>query len=353
MRILFTVGVGILPEQRIRRWQMVSQLYAMLGKAFLQLGHQVYYMVHPEAYTDDIPPHLTWFCEGHTHMASILENWRPDYVFCWNGSSGGDLTTATIAHAKGAKMVYSEQGWFPQKNTLYFDMAGCNAKSSTRNKVYPPLQPNQKTLFLRMRKEWIKEIGELGRFDGEGFAIRPPEARKPIFVPLQDERDLNIVQDSPFKTMDAFIRFLAETYPDSDFIARPHPKYPKPNLGDYQNVSLDNPKRSMFDTLSKCGMVVGINSTTLQESALLGFSVVSFGESLGTGTGLFCDARPEFAPKKLEDVQIGTEDAMAILYHLLCEKQILRDKLDDVISIMRSEMFRDLRNNLNWNTIYR
>lgn len=353
MRVLFVIGAGILPEQRIKRWQMVSQLYANLGKAMMQLGHQVYYYVHPEAYVDDVPPSLTWLCEGHEHMPQIMETFRPDFVFCWNGSSAGDHTTTTIAHSFGAKMVYSEQGWFPQKSTLYFDMSGCNGKCGTKNKQYPELNSGQRGQFLKARKVYLEAIGEDGRFDTENFRVIRPTPERPILVPLQDERDLNIVQDSPFKTMDAFVGFLAEKYPTQQFIARPHPKYPNPALGTYANVVVDNPKTPMFDTLSRCSMVVGINSTTLQESALLGYTVVSFGESLATGTGLFVDCRPESAPETLTDMRVKTEAAQAVLYHLACVKQMEREKLDQPVTVMRSAMFRELTENLNWNNIYR
>jgi hypothetical protein len=172
-------------------------------------------------------------------------------------------------------------------------------------------------------------------------------------VPLQDERDLNIVQDSPFKTMDEFVSFLARTYPDYRFVVRPHPKYPKPELGQYANVQLDNPKRPMFESLATCGMVVGINSTTLQESALLGYTVVSFGESLATGTGLFVDASPSNVPADLRTVRVKSNEAAAVLHHLLCVKQVERDQLDNPTVIMQSGMFKELCQNLNWNSIYR
>lgn len=353
MRILFVIGAGILPEQRIKRWQMVSQLYAKLGRAFHKLGHQIYYYVHPEAYHEDVPAALTWQCEDHQHLAGILENFLPDYVFCWNGSSGGDLTTATIAHAYGAKMVYSEQGWFPQATTLYFDMAGCNGKCGTKNRRYPALSPDEMKRFLDRRRAYIEHIGEAVRFHPDVFEISQPNLSKPVFVPLQDERDLNIVQDSPFKTMDEFVGFLARTWPDTRFVVRPHPKYPNPALGNYPNTVLDNPKRPMFESLAGCGMVVGINSTTLLESALLGYTVVSFGESLATGTGLLHDAHPRNAPRDLASIRVETGEAAAVLSHLLVSKQMLREALDNPNTLMQSHMFKDLCQHLNWNSIYR
>ena len=353
MRILFVIGAGILPEQRIRRWQMVSQLYAKLGKSFLQLGHQIYYYIHPEAYSEEVPEYLTWLCEDHRHMDIVMENFKPDYVFCWNGSSTGDLTTTTIANKYGAKMVYSEQGWFPQKSTLYFDFTGCNGKCSTRNKEYPELTPGQKNTFLKMREQWLNEIGEKDNYNISKYDIQTIDLNKPIFVPLQDERDLNIVQDSYFKTMNDFLGFLSQAYPDQKFIARPHPKYPSPDLSNYPNVELDNPKQPMFETLKQCGMVIGINSTTLLESALLGYPVISFGESLATGTGLLCDARYDDYPKTLNGIKIDSKNAMSVLYTLLCTKQMFREKLDDPITLMKSLIFREMAKELNWNNIYR
>lgn len=332
---------------------MVSQLYAKLGKAFHQLGHQIYYYVHPEAYHEDVPPALTWLSEDHSHMPRIMENFAPDFVFCWNGSSGGDLTTATIAHSYGAKLVYSEQGWFPQATTLYFDMSGCNGKCGTRNRRYPELSPERFNQFVQRRRDYIGKIGQLDRFPTDRFEIRPPDLDKPIFVPLQDERDLNIVQDSPFKTMKEFVGYLARTYSECNFVVRPHPKYPNPELERYSNVSLDSPKRPMFESLAQCGLVVGINSTTLQESALLGYTVVSFGESLATGTGLFADARPDIEAVDLRAARVCTVDAASVLHHLVCIKQLERDQLDNPGVVMRSAMFKDLCQNLNWNSLYR
>lgn len=354
MRILFVIGAGILPEQRIKRWQMVSQLYARLGRGFQRLGHQVYFYVHPDAYHEDVPPALAWQCADHEHLPHVLENFNPEFVFCWNGSSAGDMATATIAQAHGAKMVYSEQGWFPQAPTLYFDLSGCNGKCGTKNRSYPALTDAEHKRFIARRKAYITEVGQAERFDVDTFKISPPDLSKPVLVPLQDERDLNIIQDSPFKTMNEFVGFLARHYPDQSFIARPHPKYPNPTLDVYPNFQLDDPKRPMFESLAACGMVIGINSTTLQESALLGFTVVSTGESLATGTGLFVDIRPgEFSPPALSTIEVRTKGAASVLHHLICIKQMQRDALDDPISLIQSNLFYDLTHNLNWNTIYR
>ena len=173
-------------------------------------------------------------------------------------------------------MVYSEQGWFPQSATLYFDLSGCNGKCGTKNRSYSDLSPEEEHRFLGRRKAYLEQIGQNDRFTTKRFEIAPPNINKPVFVPLQDERDLNIVQDSPFRTMDEFVSFLVENYPKNRFIVRPHPKYPSPKLSQHPNIEIDNPKRPMFESLAACGMVAGINSTTLLESALLGYTVVSF-----------------------------------------------------------------------------
>ena len=101
-------------------------------------------------------------------------------------------------------------------------------------------------------------------------------------------------------------------------------------------------------------MVIGINSTTLLESALLGSTVVSMGESLATGTGLFYDMRPdEDDAPSLENIRVDTPNAAAVLHHLLCVKQMRRDQLDDPIALMRSSIFKELLQDLNWNALNR
>lgn len=341
MRLLFVSGAGILPEQRIARWQMVSQLYAGLGRAMEALGHQVYFYVHPEARHGDLPAASTWCQEDHGHFGYVLESFAPDFVFCWNGSSQGDRTTATLAAAAHAKMVFSEQGWFPQKSTLYFDMTGTNARCGTRFGRFPALDTAARAQFMAARAGYIRDaaIGKL--FDPGIFQIQPPDLSRPVFVPLQDERDLNIVQDSPFRTMDDFIGYLTRTWPGVSLRIRPHPKYPDPRLSPRPDVVLDNPKKPMFQSLSECGLVIGINSTTLLESALLGKTVISFGESLATGTGLLCDLRPG-DPVDLSSVSVDTQVAETVLAALM-KKQMLRADLANPVKVLQSALFRDMR----------
>ncbi|WP_211233843.1 DUF354 domain-containing protein [Maridesulfovibrio bastinii] len=341
-----------MPEQRINRWKMVTDLYTSLGKSFMALGHQVYFYIHPEAMTENALPQLTWNCVDHEHFDYVLDRFAPDFVFTWNGSSIGDETTATLSQAHGAKMVFSEQGWFPQKDTMYFDLTGCNGKCSTKNTTWAIPEKNGASQLLAARKKYITQAGLNKLFDVDTCDIAEPNLSKPIFVPLQDEHDLNILLDSPFKCMDSFVSFLCKTYPRHRFIVRPHPKYQKPNLDNYDNVELVNPRIPMFEQLSRCGIVIGLNSTTLLESALLGFPVISYGVGLGTGTGVFHDAIPE-APPALEEVQINQENATGFLYHLICQKQIKREHMAKPLEILKSQLFRDLKQQLNWNVLSR
>jgi hypothetical protein len=341
MRVLFVSGAGILPDQRIHRWRMVSQLYGELGKSFRAMGHHTYYYVHPEAWDDTLPPALTWLHPDHEHFGFVLEKFSPDFVFCWNGSSPGDLITATMAGAYNAKMVFSEQGWFPQSTTLYFDMTGTNARCSIRYGTFPAVDDKTRTRFVASRRAYMEAMGVTSLFDVDSFRILPPDLAKPAFVPLQDERDLNIKQDAPFRTMDEFLGYLVKKWPGVQLRVRPHPKYPNPKLSDYPSVTMDNPKKPMFQSLSECGVVIGINSTTLLESALLGKTVVSFGESLATGTGLLHDARPG-DEVDLSSIVIDNDRAERTLNRLLA-KQLPRDKLGAPGDVLKSDLFNEMR----------
>ena len=353
MKILFSVGAGILAEQRVKRWQMVSDLYGRLGQALRSLGHETFYYVHPEAMIDALPAHLVWQCADHEHFAHVLEKYRPGFVFCWNGGSAGDVATATLSHAFGAKMVFSELGWFPQKDSLYFDLTGCNARCSTAGQKFKAPADGAMATFLKRRKAYMDQTPIAHLADHSAFAIAAPDLAKPVLITLQDERDLNIIKDSPFRLMNDFVGFVARRWPETKFIARPHPKYPNPFLDAYPNVTIDNPKNPMAETLSKCGLVIGINSTTLLESALIGYPVMSFGDGLGTGTGVFFDARPETAPVSLERVAVSTDDAAGLLFHLLCAKQFRQEDLGDPIAVMKSNFFKEMVRNQAWNGINR
>lgn len=353
MKILFAIGVGILPEQRVSRWQMVSSLYAQLGQSFKQLGHQVYYYVHPEALTADIPKDHTIIAEDHVQFDYILQKFKPDFTFCWNGSSFGDTVTTTYACKANTKMVYSEQGWFPQKTSIYFDFQGCNAKSSIANVKRQKLNATQYSQLVAKRNDYIKDVGWPDSGEKSTFTHKAVDPTKPIFVPLQDERDLNIIQDSPFKSMNSFVSFLSKEYPNAQFRVRPHPKYPKPYLDDYENVTLDNPKKPMFKSLAECGLVIGINSTTLQESALLGYPVISFGKSLATGTGLFIDASENNFPRSLSEVKVIKDEVEAMLFELLCKRQFLRQDLGKANKVANSWLYREMVVLSNWNKIYK
>jgi hypothetical protein len=356
MKILFSVGVGIFPEQRVDRWKMVARLFLELSKSFQTLGHQVFFVCHPEALIEELPAHLVWVGADHQHLDLLVERFGPDFVFTWNGSSPGDRVTATLATAMGAKMVFAEQGWMPQKDTLYFDFAGCNGSCSTQNRLWlAPAEAAKQAKFAEARRSFIAMTGFPNPIDPTQFEIRPFDLSRPIFVPLQDERDLNILLDSPFKTMQAFLQFLHDKLPDATFVVRPHPKYPNPRLETLTNVKLANPKKSMFEQLAGCGGVIGINSTTLIESAMLGYSVVSVGRSLATGTGLFMDWLPddELSSMTLTSRHIDTAAAEGMLYHLLCEKQFLRKDLGDASKIMRASFFKDMVRMMAWNPISR
>ncbi len=341
MRILFVSGAGIRPEQRVHRWRMVSELYGAFGAALRGLGHDTYYYVHPDAWHDNLKPSLTWLQADHGHFAYVLETFQPDFVFCWNGASPGDLVTSTMAAAANAKMVYSEQGWFPQNATLYFDFAGTNARCGTRNKAFPTLTPERRERFLAARAGYMDAVGAASLFDPAAFETAAPDISRPVFVPLQDERDLNIAQDSPFRTMHAFVSHLTAAWPDAEFRVRPHPKYPDPELPTHARVTVDSPKTPMFESLAACGLVVGINSTTLLESALLGKPVVSFGESLATGTGLFRDVRPGDDVRP-EEAGVDSDAAAAVLAALL-EKQFFRKDLGRPVRVLTSSIFTEMR----------
>jgi|GEM_PF-2654478 len=209
-----------------------------------------------------------------------------------------------------------------------------------KNTQYKKLNFIQSLQLKKLKQQYLKKKGTplLKRIFNNRVKILQPDLSKPIFVPLQDEGDTNITKFSPFKKMDDFVGYLSKNYPKQQFIVRPHPLFKDVYIGKYNNVEIDPPSNNYLETLNQCGLVMGINSTTLLESALYNKPVIAFGQSIGTGTGVFYDA-DKSAPPKLKKVKINNKHACAFLYFLLAKVQMKQNKLGDYNYIMKSRLF--------------
>lgn len=268
-KILFAIALGI--NDRPERWEAVTRFFVTLGNTLREAGVDCWYVCHTAAASPlvRIRRDRKIMQENHEGFDAILERVQPDHIFIWNGASDGDVITRQFADRVSIPCRFGELGWFPQSKMLYFDTDGTNARSSIRK-----IDLTKLAVDPRLDEWLIKWRGQLD--------LSPPDRRDYIFVPLQDERDLNITLASPYSTMFAFVEALAAKFPSEHFIVRPHPQFADVRLPKRKNIEirLDGP---LHGWLTHADAVIGINSTVLLESLALGMPTHSLGEGITTG----------------------------------------------------------------------
>jgi len=182
MRILFHVGVGNL--DRPYRWQFINMLFSNLARTLEKLGHECLLWNHSEAKNPLIYKNNFNSILVNGVQLSEAKKFNPEWVFTWNGGSEGDREI--IKEFGEEKMVFAELGFFDHYKTLFFDFKGVNGNSEN---LTCDLSPFNEECFNEIKKTYIKPPLYNGRF---------------IFIPLQDEKDTNITQNSPFKRWMSF-----------------------------------------------------------------------------------------------------------------------------------------------------
>lgn len=318
-RYLFTLGVGV--EDRPQRWLGICPIYAGLARGLFQLGHEAHFVVNPEALDAGALAGFPVQIGDHERLRAVATREHFDFGFIWGGRIGPDLITREILEAQGIKPIFSELGWFPQKGTVYFDFQGTNSMIKF---VEPKkLCPVEALKFSLARRKYCREQYNCA----PRWHIRPlgPSPLQ-VFVPLQDETDTNITEDSPFRKMDDMIKFLSRAYPNDHFIVRPHPRADLPIIGDYPNVKLQDVSVNPIEQLGRFDLVIGINSTLLSEAAFLHHRVACFGNGLARLYKLAVPLDPMKPPGLLQDIPDPGLQTNA--FHYLCMvKQLSQAKL--------------------------
>lgn len=332
-RYLFTIGVGV--TDRPQRWLGICPIYGGLARALVQMGHSVHFLVNPEALDATALDGLSYQTGGHDALHSLMSTEAFDFGFIWGGRIAPDLVTREILEAQAIKTVFSELGWFPQKGTVYFDRNGTNSRITPEHPAKLGVLASWR--FARMRRRFA-----LAQYGRPPLRSRPALAASPlrVFVPLQDETDTNITEDSPFRTMNELIGFLARTYPDDHFTVRPHPRAEMPLIEEYRNVDLQDNSVNPVETLSGFDMVLGINSTLLSEAAFLGHRVAFCGNGLARIYGLAAPFDPAHPPARLQDIPDPGPRPEAF-HHLLTVKQLSQSRLSSP-DYLKSTYLRDM-----------
>lgn len=185
---------------------------------------------------------------------------RAKAVFVWGGHYPGQDVVRQLARIHRVPYFVLEHGWFPQRQYFSVDPAGIIGDSS-----------------LNASLDWVADddVAALHRFREDYQAKYRRSARVEDFtvVPLQLQRDAAIRLYSPWSTMQEFVDHVSSMI-DGRIVFKTHPFRPKLRVRTDHEVVRSGPIHDLF---GRCRSVVGINSTSLLEAAMLGCPVTALG----------------------------------------------------------------------------
>lgn len=326
MKALFILGVG--QESRPERWRAKHHVYSHMAKglAGFEIDHHLY--ANPASIKAEYLQKGHYSLSDNQSLDDVLSEQNPTHAFIWGGRTPADRHIRDRLIHSDIQCLYSEAGWFPQSGHCYFSEHGTNAEcrlieEGLRQHIF------EAAAFHRIRKEIVRNL--LGFWRSIQVptmtGIATMDSRKPILLPLQDESDTNIQLSSPIKSMNEFIRLLAEQYPDVRFIARPHPRSPiKVDLS-LPNVVVQDSKVNPYAQFMDYGGVIGINSTTLLQFSLLGLPVCGIGQGIASGTGAYYELDVKHLPATLSDIHCDLDQSRVVYDFLARKKQLESNRL--------------------------
>lgn len=224
----------------------------------------------------------------------VNERVRPDCLVVWNGHTGYPANALRcLGYKLGIPMFFAERSVFP--DGVFIDPRGVNGNSELASMgakalADSDLQPARasSTVTPAVTKHQVDLLRASGPWS---------TAQRIVFVPLQVQKDTNILLHSPNTSkMDDLVRAAHATYgtPETAIVVRPHPeevdkdvKIPK-----LPNVYVDD-SGDLQHWLELADVVVTVNSTVGLSALLRGKRVLSLGRGIFTGVGLTDGTAPD------------------------------------------------------------
>lgn len=227
-----------------------------------------------------------------------IENFRPHKIFFHNGSH--PMYYEVLNRIKRAfphiPIVYSELGWFPQQDNVYFDTEGVNGLSSISKKNFTEfcgrdhIYPTQEKL--------------------KGHTV--------IITQLENDTNL-IVNSNRFKSMEKFVEYCISKVPKSEeIIIKLHPleNYPE-RFERFESSRIKVVKEGdLASIIQESKAVIGINSTVLLESLQYSTNVYFFGQGVISNKGVAIDCTApsvDLSEVWTEDLFASDEDRLAVI----------------------------------------
>lgn len=266
MKVLFHCGAG--NTDRPERWRTINTLFSDLGESLIQLGHNVYIIIHSSAKIPKNSKTTLNVTMSDDIDSQLIKSINPDVGITWNGNSDGDRK---FIDAVGKdKMIYGELGYFGHYNkTCYFDRCGVNTRHSMIGRSFANIVDTEESgaIVEALSAAYIKP------------RLIPPN-EKYIFVPLQDELDTQISQYAPFKTMDSFLHQVFDIFrfDDRPIYYKVHPRSPS-------RITLKHPRvievnADVHHYIPYADIVFGLNSTVMVETLIYHSRLISYGAGI-------------------------------------------------------------------------
>jgi len=186
-----------------------------------------------------------------------------DHVFIWNGQDIGCQWIRRACEEEGKPWSVFEWGFFPQKEHFHIDPSGIIGDSSLCGSL-DWVTDEMLSAYRAFRERFLAGRGLEWKGDRDG----------PVLVPLQIEHDSSIIFHSPIKRMAELVRHVADAYPDREIRVVKHPVNLNQRIGEGRWKVI--PGRTL-DAAQDAGLVVGLNSTSLLETAMLGVPTIALG----------------------------------------------------------------------------
>lgn len=184
------------------------------------------------------------------------------FVFIWNGMQNNGPLVSDYCRSNGVPHAFIEYGMLPQGKTFFVDPDGFCGRSRLCRDLSWVTRADMD--LMHARREDL-------------HAQHAIEDNGDILVPMQIFGDTQILYNTPWRTMQAFGAYLASIFPPERLLIRPHPS----GAAKYECTGLrvQNSKQIGFlEAVSKVRSVVGLTSTSLMESVVMGKPVMALGD---------------------------------------------------------------------------
>jgi glycosyltransferase involved in cell wall biosynthesis len=251
--------------------------------------------------------------ENPTKLIKNINNFKPNKLLFHNGLHPMYQDVLDEVKKLGIPIIYSELGWFPQKDHVYFDRWGTNGKSY--------LASLSAEAFCR------KSINDKG-------VKRKKVKGDHVLVVTQLENDTNLIVNSPlFKKNQSFIKHIIQEIPKNEkIIIKVHPldKHWE-KLREFENDRVKVIKEgNLEELLANSKAVVGINSTVLIQALEYDINIYSYGYSLLDNKGVAISCLDAPLSTKWNEYLVGSRKRRNMLIEGFKSRQINIRQLENL-----------------------